>query len=309
MQLAELTLDGSRLLADDVAGMPRRRRLDEDHPAFLGRRRHVLDASRNHVEVAFVQHDVGAVPIADDENALADEEELVLFGVAVPDELPLNLGDLHKLPVGSGDDPRRPVLGEPLEFSIDVQRLSPSIESRAGKGRSIGPNRGAVMTSGAYDVIVAGVGGMGSAACWQLARRGKRVLGLERFDIPHAMGSSHGINRIIRLAYFEHPSYVPLLRRAYELWREAEQASGERLLFVTGGVDAGVESSRIVQGALQSCREHGLPHETLTATELAARHPGWRLPSDYVAIVQPDAGFVASERAIVAHAALAMTAG
>jgi sarcosine oxidase len=165
------------------------------------------------------------------------------------------------------------------------------------------------MTNGHYDVIVAGVGGMGSATCWQLARRGKRVLGLERFDIPHAMGSSHGINRIIRLAYFEHPSYVPLLRRAYELWRELEYASGERLLFVTGGVDAGLETSRIVQGSLASCREHGLPHETLTATELAARHPGWRLPSDYVAIVQPDAGFVASERAIVAHAALAMTAG
>ena len=81
-----------------------------------------------------LQHDVGTVAIADDENALADEEELVLLGVAVPDELALDLGDLHELPVGGGDDPRRPVLGEPLEFAIDVQRLSPSIESRAGKG-------------------------------------------------------------------------------------------------------------------------------------------------------------------------------
>src|SRR5215217_8669234 len=130
MQLAELALDGFRLLADDIARMPRRRRLDEDHPAFLGRRRHVLDAARNHVEVALLQHDVGSVPIADDENALADEEELVLVGVAVPDELALDLGDLYELPVGGGDDPRRPVLGETLEFAIDVQRLSPSIESR-----------------------------------------------------------------------------------------------------------------------------------------------------------------------------------
>lgn len=72
------------------------------------------------------------------------------------------------------------------------------------------------MSANTYDVIVLGVGGMGSAACWHLARRGVRVLGLERFDIPHAMGSSHGFNRIIRLAYFEDPSYVPLLRRAYE---------------------------------------------------------------------------------------------
>ena len=151
-------------------------------------------------------------------------------------------------------------------------------------------------------MIVAGVGGMGSAACWQLARRGKRVLGLERFDIPHAMGSSHGINRIIRLAYMEHPSYVPLLRRAYEVWRELEAAAGERLLFVTGGVDAGPEDGRIVQGALASCREHGLAHEVLTAAELAARFPGWRMPEHFAAVVQPDGGFVASERAIVAHA-------
>jgi sarcosine oxidase len=165
------------------------------------------------------------------------------------------------------------------------------------------------MTSAAYDVIVAGVGGMGSAACWQLARRGKRVLGLERFDIPHAMGSSHGINRIIRLAYMEHPSYVPLLRRAYEVWRELEAAAGERLLFVTGGVDAGAEDGRIVQGALASCREHGLAHEVLTAAELAARFPGWRMPEHFAAVVQPDGGFVASERAIVAHASLAMAAG
>ncbi|KAF0125451.1 MAG: sarcosine oxidase [Xanthobacteraceae bacterium] len=89
-----------------------------------------------------------------------------------------------------------------------------------------------------YDVIVAGVGAMGSAAAYQLAQRGQRVLGLERFDIPHAMGSSHGTNRIIRLAYFEHPLYVPLLRRAYELWRSTETAFGEQLLYITGGIDA-----------------------------------------------------------------------
>ena len=82
----------------------------------------------------------------------------------------------------------------------------------------------------AYDVIVIGVGGMGSATCFHLAARGQRVLGLEQFDVPHQLGSSHGVNRIIRLAYAEHPSYVPLLRRAYELWRELEHRTGERLL-------------------------------------------------------------------------------
>jgi sarcosine oxidase len=165
------------------------------------------------------------------------------------------------------------------------------------------------MSSKRYDVIVAGVGGMGSATCWQLARRGQRVLGLERFDIPHAMGSSHGQNRIIRLAYFEHTSYVPLLRRAFELWREAEYGSGERLLFVTGGVDAGPENGRIVSGCLDSCREHGLPHQVLSARDLSRRFPGWQLPDEHVAVVQPDAGFVASERAIVAHVQMALAEG
>src|SRR5829696_118979 len=87
--------------------------------------------------------------------------------------------------------------------------------------------------STSFDVIVAGVGGMGSAACQHLARRGKRVLGLERFDVPYSMGSSHGINRIIRLAYYEDPSYVPLLRRSYELWRELQNQFGEQLLHIT----------------------------------------------------------------------------
>ena len=160
-----------------------------------------------------------------------------------------------------------------------------------------------------FDTIVVGVGGMGSAALWQLARRGQRVLGLERFDLGHAMGSSHGVNRIIRLAYFEHPDYVPLLRRAYEVWRETERLAGEQLLYVTGGLDAGLEDGRIVQGSLAACREHGLPHEMLTSAEITRRFPGYRLPSHYAAIYQPDGGFIASERAILAHASLAVAAG
>ncbi len=160
-----------------------------------------------------------------------------------------------------------------------------------------------------YDVIVAGIGGMGSAAAYQLARRGLKVLGLERFDIGHAMGSSHGVNRIIRLAYFEHTDYVPLLRRAYEVWRETEALGGEPLLFVTGSVDAGPEDSRVVTGSLESCREHGLPHDLLTPEALSARHPGWRLPKGHLAVLQPDGGFVASERAIQTHVRLALAHG
>jgi sarcosine oxidase len=164
-------------------------------------------------------------------------------------------------------------------------------------------------SSQTYDVIVAGVGGMGAATCWQLARRGVRVLGLERFDIPHAMGSSHAINRIIRLAYFEHTSYVPLLRRAYELWREAEQLAGEQLLYVTGSLDIGTADGDIVQGALASCREHNLFHERLDADAVNRRYPGYRLSREYGAVYQPDGGFVASERAIVHHVWMAQAHG
>ncbi len=165
------------------------------------------------------------------------------------------------------------------------------------------------MVASAYDVIVLGVGGMGSAAAYHLARRGRRVLGLERFDIPHAMGSSHGVNRIIRLAYFEDPVYVPLLRRAYENWRELEARFGEQLLFVTGSVEAGPVDGPVVAGSLRACHEHGLAHEFLTARDLNGRFPGYRLPDRYGAVLQPDGGFVASERAVVAHVMLAQALG
>ena len=129
----------------------------------------------------------------------------------------------------------------------------------------------------AYDVIVIGVGGMGSATAYHLARRKKKVLGIEQFDIPHQLGSSHGVNRIIRLAYAEHPSYVPLLRRAYELWRELENSTGERLLVVTGGLDVGPEDGTLVAGSVRSCHEHGIPHELLSAAAVGRRFPGYRL--------------------------------
>src|SRR5919108_6433624 len=102
---------------------------------------------------------------------------------------------------------------------------------------------------------------MGSAALFELARRGRRVLGLERFSVPHDFGSSHGVTRIIRLAYSEDPAYVPLLRRAYELWRQLEMLANERLLFITGSIDAGPEDGKIFRGSLRSCQIHHLAHE------------------------------------------------
>lgn len=163
--------------------------------------------------------------------------------------------------------------------------------------------------SGRYDAIVVGVGGMGSAAVYHLARRGKRVLGLERYGIPHGMGSSHGHTRIIRLAYYEDPSYVPLILRAHELWRELETATGERLLHTTGSIDAGPEDSWVFDGSWRSCRLHDLPHEVLTGAELRRRHPGYRIPQDHLALVQPDGGFLLPERCIVGHVMAAQALG
>ncbi len=160
-----------------------------------------------------------------------------------------------------------------------------------------------------FDVIVVGVGGMGSAAAWQLARRGQRVLGLERFDIPHAMGSSHGVTRIIRLPYYEDERYVPLLLRAYELWREIEAAAGEQLLVTTGSIDAGPDDSELFQGALSSARLHHLDHEVLTGAQITDRFSAYRLPATHRAVFQPDGGFIASERAIVAHVRAAQASG
>jgi sarcosine oxidase len=160
-----------------------------------------------------------------------------------------------------------------------------------------------------YDVIVAGVGGMGSATVAELARRGARVLGLDAASIPNDVGSSHGVNRIIRLAYMEDPRYVPLLRRAYERWRDLERQAGETILVITGGVDVGPPGSENVAGALEACRVHGLEHEVLDAAGLTTRFPGFTVPASYLAVYQPDAGFVLSERAIAAQARLALAAG
>lgn len=160
-----------------------------------------------------------------------------------------------------------------------------------------------------YDAIVVGLGGMGSAATYHLARRGLRVLGLEGRGIPHEWGSSHGITRIIRLAYYEDPAYVPLLRRAYELWRELEEAAGERLLVTTGSVDVSRRDDPVFSGSLRSCRAHAIPHEILDHAALAERFPAYHFPDGYFALYQADGGFLLPERCIVAHTQVAHGAG
>src|SRR5947208_5942490 len=153
-----------------------------------------------------------------------------------------------------------------------------------------------------FDVVVCGLGAMGSAALYELARRRRRVLGLERFAPGHDRGSSHGATRIIRLAYWEHPSYVPLLRHAYELWRELESAAGQKLLHVTGVAEIGPPDGMLVVGTLAAAHLHALRHEVLAAADVMRRFPAFRLPPDHVAVVQPAGGFLPAEPAL--HAVL-----
>src|ERR1700720_841892 len=128
----------------------------------------------------------------------------------------------------------------------------------------------------AVDVAVIGLGAMGSAALHCLASRGMRVIGLEQFSPGHDRGSSHGETRIIRLGYFEHPSYVPLVRAAYAKWREIEAAAGRQLLHVTGIAEIGPPGGVLVAGTLASIKRHGLRHEILAAPEVMQRFPAFR---------------------------------
>ena len=140
-----------------------------------------------------------------------------------------------------------------------------------------------------FDVMVVGLGVHGAATLRALSQRGKRVLGLDRFDVPHTNGSSHGESRIIRQAYHEHPSYVPFVQRAYTLWDELARETKQELMLRTGGLFLGKPDSRIVRGALESARLHGLPHETLTPKQVAERYPMFRLQKDEIAVAEPRA--------------------
>ena len=143
-----------------------------------------------------------------------------------------------------------------------------------------------------YDVIVIGVGSMGSAACWFLARRGQKVLGLEQFDIPHQHGSHAGQSRIIRKAYFEHPDYVPLLARAYDNWRAFEQEAEAQLYYRTGIVYMGKKENENILGVRNSARLHKIPIENWTGTQCMKKYPAFNVPGDFDVIFEPDAGFV-----------------
>ncbi len=157
------------------------------------------------------------------------------------------------------------------------------------------------MAEHVYDAIVVGLGAHGSAAAYHLAKRGQDVLGFDRFARGHTLGSSGGLSRIIRLSYYEHPDYVPLLRRAWDLWRELERESGETLLVQTGGLYLGPPDGALVAGSLASAQRHRLAHEQLDATQMRKRWPLFEIENDWLGLFDEQAGWLAPERCIEAH--------
>jgi sarcosine oxidase len=148
------------------------------------------------------------------------------------------------------------------------------------------------------DVLVVGLGAAGAAVCHEVARRGASVIGIDRFSPPHTLGSTHGRTRIIREAYFEHPLYVPLVQRAYELWAELEELTGSVLYRRTGGLMMGPPDGVLVQGALESARTHGLEHEELSVEAVRRRFPGLLPAEGWHAVLEPRAGILMPEAAV-----------
>ncbi len=159
------------------------------------------------------------------------------------------------------------------------------------------------------DVIVLGVGGVGSAVLDQLAQRGVRAVGIDRFQPPHDRGSTHGQTRVIRQAYFEHPGYVPLLAESYQLWRSLEQRTGKSLFQQVGLIEIGPADGVVVPGVLRAAAEHSLTVHSLTAKEIVGCWPGLRAAADVTGVFEPAAGYLLVEDCVTAHLAAAQAAG
>lgn len=156
-----------------------------------------------------------------------------------------------------------------------------------------------------FDVLIIGLGAHGSSAAYHLSKAGLKVCGIDRFHPPHSFGSSHGQSRIIRQAYHESPMYVPLVKTAYTLWRELEEASGKKLFLKTGGIMLGSENASVVQGAKLSAEMHNLPYEYLHYDEIIKRFPVLKPTEDTVAVIEKDAGILFPEECIKANLELA----
>jgi sarcosine oxidase len=160
-----------------------------------------------------------------------------------------------------------------------------------------------------FDVIVLGVGSMGSSTCYHLARQGIKVLGLEQFDVPNEMGSHTGQSRLIRKAYYEHPDYVPLLERAYHNWKQLENITGMQVYFETGLLYFGRAEHPVMKGVHESADLYGIRLDTLSANDLIATYPQIKIDDDYEKLVEPEAGFLTPEGAILSYTDQALKNG
>jgi sarcosine oxidase len=165
------------------------------------------------------------------------------------------------------------------------------------------------MSDNRFDVIVIGVGGMGSATVFELARRGRRVLGLEQFSLGHDQGSSHGHTRIIRKAYYEHPDYVPLVQRAFERWYDLEQRLGRHLLTECSCLSIGTPDGELIQGVRLAAVQHRLPIEDLSPSEVRECFPMFRFDDRYAGVLERSAGFLYVDDCVRAHTDAARNAG
>lgn len=165
------------------------------------------------------------------------------------------------------------------------------------------------MRTKSYDVAIIGLGAMGSAAALSLASRGHTIIGLEQFTPAHALGSSHGESRIIRQAYFEDPSYVPLLRRAYQLWDALEDSTGSLIHVTTGGLFIGPPSAATVTGSILSGRKWHIQHTVLDSAYCQNHFPNFSLLPGDCAVFEPTAGYINPERAIRAQLTVARNRG
>jgi sarcosine oxidase len=160
-----------------------------------------------------------------------------------------------------------------------------------------------------YDIIVIGVGAMGSATLYSLAKRGYKVCGIEQFGVAHNQGSSHGETRLIRKAYFEHPNYLSLLHSAYDEWEQLNEESGQELFAKNGLLLAGKPDSTIIKGLKACYSQHDLPHEKLDIEEAQKRWPDINLPEGSEVYYDPIAGYLHVEKCIREFCRLAAKEG
>ena len=190
----------------------------------------------------------------------------------------------------------------PVEFVPALVRLKSAdlLLKWRRRGAAISERR-CQRASVAYDVIVLGLGAMGSAAVHHLGTRGLRVLGIEQFTPPHDKGSSHGGTRMIRQAYWEGPDYIPLILRAYELWEKLERDAGTKLLTITGGLILGAADGQLVRGGIAAAQAYGIPHSVFAPAEIRLRFPAITPLENDVAVYEERAGYLFPEECIRAH--------